>query len=266
MCDERTSSNRNPFCDSCFAPAAWRTRSRLFSQRRAPLVTAETEHWYQTGEPLEYAGHLYYRAGAPVYFNGIEMVRTGYHKGVPLYSRSPSTIEPSSTVFVPLSGGFVQPYERLTGGHRTGRFRSRFRSTPGRGLVTAYPVLTAPPPMARVPDVVGADSSRVPAPHRRPLSTVPSRAAGMSGSMSPARASKPAARRPQAANGVFIEFDGARWFSSGPATNFDPKTFTRIGDLRGLPVYTARGREATIFVRVAQGLDLVAPYSKRSEM
>ena len=82
----------------------------------APLVTAETEHWYQTGEPLEYAGNLYYRAGAPLYFNGIEMVRTGYYKGVPLYSTSTPTIEPSNIVFVPLSGGFVQPYERLARG------------------------------------------------------------------------------------------------------------------------------------------------------
>jgi hypothetical protein len=64
---------------------------------------------------------------------------------------------------------------------------------------------------------------------------------------------------------VFIEFNGARWFSSGPATLFDPRNFTRVGELRGLPVYTARGRGATIFVPVAEGLDLVAPYSKRGK-
>ncbi len=117
----------------------------------APFVTAETEHWYQTGEPLEYAGNLYYRAGAPLYFNGIEMVRTGYYKGVPLYSRSTSAIEPSNAVFVPLSGGFVQPYERLTGEMNavtgTPPFPVAFLVDTGRGLVTAYPVVqTAPPP------------------------------------------------------------------------------------------------------------------------
>ena len=230
---------------------------------RAPLVTAETEHWYQTGEPLEYAGNLYYRAGVPLYFNGIEMVRTGYYKGVPLYSKSTPTIEPSNTVFVPLSGGFVQPYERLTG-ETNGSFPVAFLFGTGRGLVTAYPVVqTAPPPMVASPMALELTVARPGAAPPAPV-TIPSQAEGSSGSTSPARAQRPAPRRPQAANGVFVEFDGARWFSSGPATNFDPKTFTRIGDLRGLPVYTAGGREATIFVPVAEGLEVVAPYSKRS--
>ena len=62
---------------------------------------AETEQWYQSGEPLLYAGNYYYPAGAQVHFNGNEMVRTGFYRGVPLYSRT--TIEPFSIVFVPAS-------------------------------------------------------------------------------------------------------------------------------------------------------------------
>jgi hypothetical protein len=233
----------------------------------APIITAETEHWYQTGEPLVHNGNIYYRAGAPVYFNGYDMVRTGSYKGVSLYAGS--IVEPFSPVFVPIPGGFMQPYERRTA-ETAGITASSAPSSPiaflidtGRGLVTAYPVVqAAAPPMAIQFDPMLTRSI----PDAAPLETAKIQSPRTSGRVAdaPAVAPKPVVRRPRAANGVFVEFDGARWFSSGPAATFDARDLTRVGELHGLPVYAAPGRGGTIFVPVAEGLDLVAPYSKRA--
>ena len=234
-----------------------------------------------------YAGNFYYPAGAQVHFNGNEMVRTGFYQGVPLYSKT--TIEPFSIVFVPVRGGLMQPYERRRTGEIAGLSGSSaplfpVASTPGGvssgaeigpGIVAAIPIElipTVPTLGSTGPFGVTAAASPAVAAPPVPLVSPPVATAGRApatrspetaGRVAAAPAARPAVPRRDAANGVFIEFDKARWFSSGPATVFDPKTFTRIGDLRGLPVYTARGRAATIYVPVAEGLDLVAPYSKR---
>ena len=78
------------------APAAAQVQSRPTDP---PIVTAENESWYRLGEPLQFAGDLYYRAGPTVFFDGNTMVRTGYYNGVPLYADT--TLEPYSVVFVP---------------------------------------------------------------------------------------------------------------------------------------------------------------------
>lgn len=257
-----------------------------------PFVTAESEPWYQNAEPVMFAGNIYYRVGPQVHFNGNEMVRSGFFQGVPLYART--TVEPFSLVYVPLSGGLMQPYERRRTGDMAGTSGSSAPSFPvatSPGTVTALPQAAGPPTLAS-PIVFDEPFARLSAPQGAPvmaasatpvLSTasvslaeargnlqrerllVSPQPVGTSGRAAPAPARRPVARRPQAANGIFIEFDGARWFSSGPSALFDEKIFTRVGELRGLPVYTARGRGATIFVPVAEGLDLVAPYSKRGK-
>src|SRR5438067_723364 len=61
-----------------------------------PIVTAENESWYVNGEPIQFAGDLYYPAGATVFFNGNSMVRSGHFNGVPLYTDT--TLEPFSIV------------------------------------------------------------------------------------------------------------------------------------------------------------------------
>jgi hypothetical protein len=230
-----------------------------------PLVTAETQQWYQTGEPLFYAGNYYYPAGAQVHFNGNEMVRTGFYQGVPLYSRT--TIEPFSIVFVPVRGGVMQPYERRRDGELAGLSGSSAPSFPvaspaeiAPGIVTAFPIVQAPTGPTESSATLMTLSEPVPTSAR--FMAAPSSVSAPRGP-APARAARPVATRPGAANGVFIEYDNSRWFSSGPATVLDRKTFTRIGDLGGLPVYAASGRAATIYVTVAEGLDMVAPYSKR---
>jgi hypothetical protein len=69
--------------------------------------------------------------------------------------------------------------------------------------------------------------------------------------------------RPAGPNGVWLEFEGARYYSDGKAAVFAAERFTKIGDYRGFPVYKANnGRANEIWVAVV--LDgPVAPYSKR---
>lgn len=64
-----------------------------------PLVTAVNESWYRLGEPIQFAGELYYPAGPVIFFNGNTMIRTGHYNGVPLYADT--TVEPFSIVLVP---------------------------------------------------------------------------------------------------------------------------------------------------------------------
>src|SRR3954466_4509855 len=80
----------------------------------APLVTAEHEPWYVHGDPVQFAGNTYFRAGATTFFDGNRMVRTGSFNGVPLYADT--TVEPYSLVFVPIGRGLMQPFERPRSG------------------------------------------------------------------------------------------------------------------------------------------------------
>ena len=89
------------------APAFAQIQSRPTD---APIVTADNESWYVNREPMQFAGDLYYPAGAAVFFNGNTMVRSGHYNGVPLYTDT--TIEPYSIVYVPIQRGLMQPYER----------------------------------------------------------------------------------------------------------------------------------------------------------
>ena len=94
----------------------------------APTVTAENEAWYQSGEPLMFAGNLYYPAGPAIHFIANEMVRSAFYRGIPLYSRT--TIEPYSVVFVPVAGGMMQPYERPRTGDIAGTSGSSVAALP----------------------------------------------------------------------------------------------------------------------------------------
>src|SRR5688572_21157906 len=107
------------------APAGAQVQSRPTDP---PLVTAAAESWYQLREPLQFAGELYYPAGATVFFNGNHMVRTGHYNGVPLYADT--TVEPYSIVLVPISRGTLQPYERRRNGDLAGTTGSRAPSFP----------------------------------------------------------------------------------------------------------------------------------------
>lgn len=239
----------------------------------SPLVTAENETWYRAGEPVMSAGSIYYPAGPATHFNGDEMVRTGFYHGIPLYSRT--TIEPYSVVFVPIGGGMMQPYERRRTGQIAGTSGSMVSALPVEnpgavdGSATAQ-ILQAPaPPTFAAQPVV--DEFAVPPPRQpEPPTQVesPPPAVGTSGRVASSQRPATIQIRRQAANRIFVEFQNGRWFSSGPPASLDPSVLTRIGEWYGFPVYVARGvalgaGDSTIYIPIAEGLDLLAPYSKR---
>jgi len=224
-----------------------------------PIVTADNEPWFHEGVPVMHAGNLYYPAGPRVGFNGNEMVRSGHFQGIPLYSRK--TIEPYSIVFVPLAGGWMQPYERRRAGELADTVGSLAPSfpvvRPSEQAGTEFVGMAQAPP-SWLGDVVD----------RIALAEVPSGVAPPIGTtgVAPEPPAGPlaSARRPQGLNGVYIEFGNRRYFADGPAVTFDEQAFTRVGEYRGFPVYQRKGQEGTVYIPPLSGAaGIVAPYRVR---
>jgi hypothetical protein len=234
-----------------------------------PTVTAENEPWYLNGEPVTHAGNVYYPAGPRVFFNPNEMVRSGFHMGIPLYTRT--TIEPYSVVYLPVGPGVLQPYERPRIGdlaETSGSIASSLRAmpiSPGRDAygpllqaagaasqtTTEIPVYVPMPvgtagTAGRTELPVAASADRAPASVRRPMHT---RIGGV----------------PQGSNSIFIEFDGERWYKAGAAQAIDTATMSRAGTYAGIPVWSEQGKtDGIIYVPVTQqGGSLVVPYSRK---
>jgi hypothetical protein len=231
----------------------------------SPTVTADEESWFQSREPIVFAGNLYYPGGAQTHFNRFEMVRTGSYGSIPLYTRT--TLEPFSVIFVPLAGGMMQPYERRRAGELAGTVGSTMPSypvfspvdSPISNPVTAVPQAPGPPTGYMVPSApapVATLGASVPAQAPTTGSTRPD-AARPHGSLT--------IERPEGLNGIYLMFGDRRWFSDGPAIERSGSDFTKIGEYRGLPVYQKRARgESTIYLPVSSSSDsLVAPFSLR---
>jgi hypothetical protein len=237
---------------------------------RPPAVTADSESWYQSGTPITYEGDYYYPAGPKVHFIPSEMVRTGHFRGIPLYART--TIEPYSIVFVPVAGGMMQPYERRRDGELAGTEGSTAPSFPiAPASESSLDEDTGPAQAPGPPVFVGFAKNK-----EEQLSRVP-QPAGTSGLTTNVETTPPTSGdrlpvaqrriRPRAdsPNGIFIQYENARWFSSGPPVDFDSSRFVRSGEMDGFPVYRDRtGTGSTIYVPVARdAMELLAPYTKR---
>ena len=238
-----------------------------------PQVSAASESWYQLREPLQYAGELYYRAGAPVFFNGNEMVRTGHYNGVPIYANA--TRDPYSVVYVPIGQGQLQPYERLRRGDLAGTTGS---------LVPSFPIALRPdgPVVAmaagaptNLPLPMGAISAFTP-------EVTPPVVYAVATTAAPACACEPAApvvtpvvalpplpiggttvltvRRPDNNDGLWLRFDGATWVSRG-AGEAHTAAFTQVGDLAGFAVFRKQGEGDTIYLQTREGV--LAPYRRK---
>ena len=230
-------------------PAAAQIQSRPSDP---PIVTADNDQWYVRGEPVQFAGDLYYPAGPQVFFNGNHMVRSGQYNGVPLYTDT--TVEPFSIVYVPLSRGLMQPFERPRTGALAGTTGSR---TPSFPVQLASPTVTAratpapaPVPAAPAPASSLGTSSQIPG------------AVGTAGYVVPRpQDSRPfvSLRRPENNDGVWVEFGGEKWVSAGAAIPFDSSALVRIGERAGFPVYARRDfKDEVIYLPARPGV--VAPY------
>jgi len=216
-----------------------------------PIVSAENDSWYRLREPLQFAGELYFPAGAAVFFNGNTMVRTGHYNGVPLYADT--TIEPYSIVYVPIGRGVMQPYERVRGGELAGTTGSRMPSFPmrtareSRELPVAAVAPTAPP------QPIGALAAFTPE----------TGAVGTSGVTRRVETTPPVTfetlRRPESNDGIWLAFMGRKWVSAGPAVPLSATAFMRVGEYAGFPVFARQGLDEEIIYLPARS-GVVAPY------
>ncbi len=237
-----------------------------------PTVTAENEPWYLNGEPVTHAGNLYYPAGPRVFFNPNEMVRSGFHLGIPLYART--TIEPYSVVYLPVGPGVMQPYERPRTGalaETSGSIASSLRPMP------INPGQDAFGPTLQAAGAASQTTTVIPVYIPQPVGTLgatstaaPSRVDVRAGDESrTTRGRRPTHTRiggvPQGSNSIFIEFEGERWYKAGAAEPIDPNAMSRAGTYAGIPVWAVpSSRPGIIYVPVTQqGGSLAVPYSRK---
>src|SRR5512133_3505401 len=88
-----------------------------YEPTQPPETAANGRSWYRSGEPIPFAGDLYYQRGPNVYFNGNTMVPTGEYDGVTLYADT--TLPAYTVVFVPVGGNLLRPYSRFRTGDLT---------------------------------------------------------------------------------------------------------------------------------------------------
>jgi hypothetical protein len=227
-----------------------------------PTVTAENESWYLSGAPITWNGNLYYPAGPITHFVRNEMVRAGTYGNVPIYIQT--TREPGSIIYVPLAGGLVRPYER----RRAGDLAGTVGSTAPSFVVTlpaeetASGVLRAPAPPTGVP--VGTTGFIPTEPEPEPPAPAPVPVGTAGPTTAPVHTRIQTVKPPVGLNAVFIDFQGRRWFSAGPAVEFSADRFTQIGEYRGFPVYVRQGQPDVIYIPLLRGAPgLVAPYKLR---
>jgi hypothetical protein len=217
-----------------------------------PDTSATDRSWYLNGDPIAFAGDLYYQTGPTIYFNGNTMVATGSYDGVTLYADT--TLEPYSLVFVPVGGSLVRPYERLRSGDLAGTTGSRMPTFPVQ--ISRYPrsgprrdVQDQRPPQRQGGHV------RPPRPRLPP----------------PPEASEPVeepqglllvqtARKPNDNAGIWVSFQGYHWEHAGEAVTLDSVRLSRVGDYYGLAVYTDARTPYVIYI--PWRANLVTPFRR----
>ena len=221
----------------------------------APEVTAATADWQTAGEPIVVNGLVYFATRQFRIFDPQVMQQTGIYQRVPIYSDV--TMEPYSIVYVPITRSNMRLYERKREGALAGTTGSRTPSFPVEIASDTARANAARIAGTAVAGATGAGGNALPAPASSVGTTyAPDRDRGR-------RTAMESIARPSGANGVWLEFDGARWYADGPAASFTPGRFEPIGEYRGFPVYRDKSsRKNEIWVSVMQD-GPVAPYARR---
>jgi len=177
-------------------------------QFRAPnpdAVAAEAD-WQINNEPIVAQGLTYYPTHESRMFDGQVMSQIDVYEGVPIYADV--SIAPFTLAYVPLTPTRMRTYERAPDGERrfiSGRGRADIRAVATAGTETGPPVIIEAPSAPTTP--TGVESIL----------------------------------RPRGTAGIWIEFNGARWYHDGAAESYTPERFVRAGDYHGFPVYQKRG-------------------------
>jgi len=225
-------------------PAAAETQAFQF-RSPAPEVTAATAAWQIAGEPIVVQGLLYIPTRDFRPFDGQVMTQVGMYGGVPVYADT--TLEVYSIIYVPVGRQRMRTYERLRDGELAGTTGSRAPTFPVRSpAVVATEERAAGTSGIIVPSAVGPMQLTV-----APNAVVPTRTTVES------------IPRPSGTNGIWLDFNGGRYYAAGAAVPFSTDRFTLVGQHDGFPVYREnQGSMDKIWVAVVNG-GPVAPYVKR---
>jgi hypothetical protein len=209
-----------------------------------PVVSAAGAEWQIDSAPVLVGGLMYYPTRAFHPFDGQVMAQSGTYENVPVYSDK--TIEPYSELYVPFGNGMVRVYERRRDGDLAGTTGSH---------VPTFPVASpsVPEPVERA---VGTAGSSVP--------KVATESAVLPDTPQPRRTSiiTPVSHS-KVGDRVWLEFNGARWYSNGPTSSFSAERFEPVGRYHGFPVYRDKTSGSDeIWVSVVKDGPL-APYAKR---
>ena len=206
-----------------------------------PEVNAATADWQLNGEPIIVSSTLFQATRASRMFDGQVMVQVGVYQGVPVYADV--TLEPNSVLYVPVARNQMRVYERRRDHDLAATTGSRTPSFPVGSSASA-------PAAERA---VGTTGTIVPA-GVGPANAVPH---------APRTVMETIQRPRHGTNGVWLDFVGVRWYSSGSSASYSADRFTKVGEYRGFPVYVeTAGSKDTIWVQVTDGGPL-APYARR---
>jgi hypothetical protein len=216
--------------------------AQTYPHRTAPpAVNAAAADWQLNSEPIIVSSTLFQATRATRMFDGQVMVQVGVYQRVPVYADV--TLEPNSVVYVPVARNQLRVYERRRDHDLAATTGSRTPAFPVESSASA-------PAGERA---VGTTGSIVPA-GVGPANAVPH---------APHTVMETIQRPQRGTNGVWLDFVGARWYSSGASASYSADRFTKVGEYRGFPVYVETvGSKDTIWVQVTNGGPL-APYARR---
>jgi hypothetical protein len=246
------------------------------AQAYPPEASAAAAEWQVDSAPIVVNGVEYFATRAFRLFDAGVMAQAGVYMGVPVYADV--TLEPYSIVYVPVSRSNMRVYERRRDGALAGTTGSRTPSFPVE--IASDTVRANQAANALAPGTNAAAFAQQPSPSD--VEAADARAAGTRGSAVPPAAStsglmasdvpRPGRTRietvpavtPSGAHGVWLQFNGERWYADGAAVRFSPDRFEPIGEYHGFPVY--RDKQGTtpngIWVSVVKN-GPVAPYTRR---
>src|SRR5262245_56533464 len=193
-------------------------------QSPPPTVPAAAADWQINSEPILVNSLVYYPTRETRFFDGQIMVQVGVYRSAPIYADL--TLEPHSVVYVPIGRNLMRGYELRREGFLAGTQGSR---------VPAFPVdipSSIQPREAPVPPVVGELSRELmSAPRTEVLTSAPRTDSTDFGNIPrPARTHIESIPPPTSSSGIWLEWNGQRWYSDGPATIFSAERFTKVGD------------------------------------
>jgi len=253
--------------------------AQAFSVRTPPPeVTAAAADWQINSDPIVVSGLVYYPTRAFRMFDGQVMAQIAVFDRVPVYADA--TLEPYSVVYVPIGRDRMREYERRRDRELAGTTGSRAPSFPvavatDRAPREPMPGTAAMNAQGTTGVVVTGESGAAAAPSSSgavgtsgaSVSTMPAAAIGATFSPDRGRTRRPLIESIPAPsptnNGVWLEFNGARWYLDGPAATFTPDRFEPVGEYRGFAVYRdKRSTKNEIWISVVKD-GPVAPYAKR---